>query len=359
MAGRRRRSHRGSTPTDDGWVRAPDLGHGHRQPRPHRRRLPRGLPHEPGRQQAPDADWRARRADLPRHRGRAGRDGHRPFTGGDALPSTAWHPEFEDVNNDGFIDLFVSKGNVERDARLRRTGSQQPPARASPTAPSSRARTPPGSSTSQRGRGAALADFNLDGLLDLVVVNLGTPVRLWRNVGCRRRRQPRRPWDGWLAVRAPSPDRTAMPSGPGSRSGSATGVLRRELTVGGGHIGGQLGPAHFGLGPATQASVRVTWPDGEVGPWLPVTATRPWRSSAVPARPCPRSRPATEDGGTGCQRRESARSSCRTSGCLRRCPRSRRPRTSRAWSASARGWSRATTGSSCTPTASTARTWRT
>ena len=35
-----------------------------------------------------------------------------PFTGGDVLPSTAWHPEFQDVNNDGFIDLFISKGNV-------------------------------------------------------------------------------------------------------------------------------------------------------------------------------------------------------------------------------------------------------
>src|SRR5205814_3225381 len=33
----------------------------------------------------------------------------RPFTGPDtALPSTAWHPAFEDVNNDGFVDLFVS-----------------------------------------------------------------------------------------------------------------------------------------------------------------------------------------------------------------------------------------------------------
>ena len=29
------------------------------------------------------------------------------------LPSTAWHPEFQDVNNDGFVDLFVTKGNVE------------------------------------------------------------------------------------------------------------------------------------------------------------------------------------------------------------------------------------------------------
>jgi hypothetical protein len=45
-------------------------------------------------------------------------------------------------------------------------------------------------------------------------------------------------------------------------------VTRRELTVGGGHVSGQLGPIHAGLGPATTASVRVTWPDGQVGPWL-------------------------------------------------------------------------------------------
>ena len=38
---------------------------------------------------------------------------HRPYTGDDVLPSTAWHPEFADVNNDGNTDLFVTKGNVE------------------------------------------------------------------------------------------------------------------------------------------------------------------------------------------------------------------------------------------------------
>ena len=43
----------------------------------------------------------------------AGVTAHRPYAGGDLLPSTAWHPEFQDVNNDGFIDLFISKGNVE------------------------------------------------------------------------------------------------------------------------------------------------------------------------------------------------------------------------------------------------------
>ena len=47
---------------------------------------------------------------------------------------------------------------------------------------------------------------------------------------------------------------------------------RRELTIGGGHGGGQLGWIHAGLGAATAAEIRVQWPDGELGPWLPVAA---------------------------------------------------------------------------------------
>jgi len=41
-----------------------------------------------------------------------------------------------------------------------------------------------------------------------------------------------------------------------------TTVLRREVTVGGGHAGGQLGWIHFGLGAADDADVTVIWPDG-------------------------------------------------------------------------------------------------
>jgi hypothetical protein len=48
-----------------------------------------------------------------------------------------------------------------------------------------------------------------------------------------------------------------------------SGRLRteREVTVGGGHAGGQSGPTHFGLGDRDEARVRVTWPDGEQGDW--------------------------------------------------------------------------------------------
>ena len=47
-------------------------------------------------------------------------------------------------------------------------------------------------------------------------------------------------------------------------------VVRHELTIGGGHAGGQLGWVHVGLGAATSAEARVHWPDGTVGPWQAV-----------------------------------------------------------------------------------------
>ena len=34
------------------------------------------------------------------------------------------------------------------------------------------------------------------------------------------------------------------------------------------------GRIHVGLGSADRADVRVTWPDGEVGPWVAVAADR-------------------------------------------------------------------------------------
>ena len=93
---------------------AADLGHGHRQPGRHRRRPPRGVPHQPGRQQAADAGQRRRPArPTTTSRCSSGVTAQRPFAGGDVLPSTAWHPEFADVNNDGIADLFVTKGNVD------------------------------------------------------------------------------------------------------------------------------------------------------------------------------------------------------------------------------------------------------
>ncbi|MEK6720191.1 MAG: CRTAC1 family protein [Chloroflexota bacterium] len=196
----------------------------------------------------------------------------RPATGGDVLPSTAWHPEFADVNNDGFVDLFISKGNVSaipefasRDPSDLFLG--QPDGSFTPAAEAA------GIVSFDRGRGAALVDFNLDGLLDLVEVNLGSPVKLWRSVGAGDAGTAV-PMGHWVELRLsqPNPNRDAIGAWIEVKVGDA--IQRRELTVGGGHVGGQLGWVHAGLGPSERAEVRVQWPDGELGPWLRVEADR-------------------------------------------------------------------------------------
>jgi hypothetical protein len=194
----------------------------------------------------------------------------KPFTGGDVLPSTAWHPEWADVNNDGFVDLFVSKGNVRRqEGFAMRDPSNLLLGQADGTFVEAADRA--GILSFDLGRGAALVDLNLDGLLDLVEVNLGSPVRAWRNVGAGDGAASR-PMGHWVALRPsqPGPNRDAVGAWIETRIGEL--VTRRELTVGGGHGSGSLGWTHVGLGPATSAEVRVQWPDGIVGPWQRVAA---------------------------------------------------------------------------------------
>ncbi|MBV9580598.1 MAG: CRTAC1 family protein [Chloroflexi bacterium] len=193
-----------------------------------------------------------------------------PFAGDTTLPSTAWHAQFEDVNNDGLIDLFISKGNVTDQPDYARQDPSdlfvgQPDGRFDEAADTA------GIVSFDRGRGAALVDLSLDGRVDIVQVNYGAPVRIWQNVGAGSPSQPT-PLGNWLELRAAqdAPNVDAIGAWFEVRTGDR--IQRRELTIGGGHASGQLGWTHFGLGRATTADVRVAWPGGEVGPWQPVTA---------------------------------------------------------------------------------------
>jgi hypothetical protein len=199
-----------------------------------------------------------------------GATAHRPFIGGDVLPSTAWHAEFADVNNDSFLDLFVAKGNVDAQPDY---ATRDPSNLLIGQADGSfvEGAEAAGIVSYHRARGGALVDLNLDGLLDLVVVNRAEPVTLWRNVGAGDADAPV-PMGGWIGVRLaqPAPNVDAIGAWVEVRVGDRTTV--REVTVGGGHAGGQLGWLHFGLGEASEAEFRVQWPDGETGPWMTVPA---------------------------------------------------------------------------------------
>ncbi|WP_248304468.1 CRTAC1 family protein [Breoghania sp. L-A4] len=190
---------------------------------------------------------------------------HRPYTGEDLRPSTGWHAEFADINNDTLEDLFIAKGNVEQmpefasfdpdnlllgawDGGFVETGAQA------------------GIALDRRGRGAGLADFNNDGLLDLVVVNRAGPVSLFRNLGQTipdSAGQHRTAAMGnWLKVELAQAgaNRNAVGAKISVKIGNRT--LVRDVLSGAGHASGQAGPVHIGLGVAERAQVRVRWPDG-------------------------------------------------------------------------------------------------
>lgn len=95
-------------------------------------------------------------------------------------------------------------------------------------------------------RGLATADFDNDGTLEAVIVNLHERPSLLRN------RTPGR--GNWLIV--------DVPAGAQVRVTTSIHTQLEEARSGGFHISSGDPRVHFGLGKATQARVTVRWPDG-------------------------------------------------------------------------------------------------
>jgi hypothetical protein len=195
---------------------------------------------------------------------------HRPYVGGDIHPSTAWHAQFSDANNDGMADLFIVKGNVstmpdfatldpnnlllqQADGRFMEAGQQANIA------------------SYRRGRGGMMADLNADGLLDMVVVNRWDKAQLWRNVGAGTAGQAS-PMGHWLQLRLKQSAGNRDAIGAWVEVDLGGKIIRQELTIGGGHASGQLGWMHFGVGSAKEVKMRVQWPHSAWSEWQTVAA---------------------------------------------------------------------------------------
>ncbi|WP_052161677.1 ASPIC/UnbV domain-containing protein [Hoeflea sp. BAL378] len=190
-----------------------------------------------------------------------GATAQRPYTGGDHKPSTGWHSQFADINNDTLTDLFIAKGNVQAmpdfasfdpdnlllggfDQAFHEKGGEA------------------GIALRTRGRGAVVEDFNMDGMLDLLVVNREHPASLFRNLGAETD-WGHRPMGNWVKIELDNgkinPD--AVGSLISVRTGTRTQT--RRIQIGGGHASGRAGFVHVGLGVSERATIRVQWPDGE------------------------------------------------------------------------------------------------
>jgi hypothetical protein len=176
-------------------------------------------------------------------------------------PMSGYSPNIADFDNDGWKDLFVSRGDVQSPAMAARVHVDQPNtvfrnvlgARWSAlTEDAGFSAQPP-----RRHRGSAVGDFNHDGKLDIVVTALSAPAEIWMNDSP----------DGnhWLelALQGTRSNR----DGIGARIRIAAGVQAqfRSVSTASGYASSSAGPVHFGLGAAKAVDeIEIRWPSGTV-----------------------------------------------------------------------------------------------
>ena len=184
-----------------------------------------------------------------------------PYVDGPKLPSTGWHVEFADFNNDCTQDLFIAKGNVEAMADFAKFDPNDLLLQAV-DGKFVESGDAAGIALNRIGRGAVIDDFNGDGMLDVLVVNRKTNVSLFRNLGAAT------PWGhrsmgNWVENQQHKPT-TGNRDAVGARLlvKAGTHTMTRIVSIGGGHASGHFGPVLVGIVIVDRAIVRIQWPDG-------------------------------------------------------------------------------------------------
>jgi hypothetical protein len=169
---------------------------------------------------------------------------------------TGWGPVLFDYDNDGWLDLYTSHGNahheyVEEDTLVRNTGDGN----FEDVSVSS------GEYFYEKyvGRGVTYGDYDNDGDLDLLVINLNDRPNLLRNDGGNR--------NNWLKVEARLKFPTGTRDAIGARVTVTAGELRQleDLAPVRGYLSQADPRLHFGLGKVDVVdAVEIRWPDGSV-----------------------------------------------------------------------------------------------
>ena len=117
----------------------------------------------------------------------------------------------------------------------------------------------------QVGRGSAAGDYDNDGDLDLLVINLGQPLALLRNEGTEDHH--------WLSLRTVGVQSNR--DGIGARVKVVTGdlVQVQEVRPGRSYLSSSDLRLHFGLGNHQQVDqLEIRWPSGQVQQFTDVDA---------------------------------------------------------------------------------------
>jgi hypothetical protein len=199
-----------------------------------------------------------------------------------SLPMAGYSPTIADFDNDGWKDLFVTRGHVQALKAEAKVTVDQPNTVfrnvgggkfAALTAEAGLSAQPPA-----RHRGSAVGDFNGDGRLDVVASALSAPAEVWLNDSPGSAH--------WLEFKLEGT--SSNRDGIGARIKVVAGgtVQYNHVSFAAGYASSSAAPTHFGLGAEPKASaVEIRWPSGIVQELKDVPADRVVRVKEPPGRP--------------------------------------------------------------------------
>jgi len=178
-----------------------------------------------------------------------------------SLPMAGYSPNIADFDNDGWKDIFVSRGHVQSLESSANLAIEQPNSVfrnlggmkfSAITAEAGFTAQPPA-----RHRGSAVGDLNGDGLLDVVVSAISAPAEIWMNASPTR--------NHWLEFKLQGTRSNRDGIGTRIKLVTKSGAQYNHMTTSCGYASSSAGPVHFGLGPNPSADlVEIHWPSGIV-----------------------------------------------------------------------------------------------
>ena len=184
----------------------------------------------------------------------------------ESFPFLAWGTEFFDYDNDGDKDLFIANGHIFPQVDRANLGVSYAQGNqlfenlGDGTFHEISDAAGPGLQIEKVSRGAAFGDYDDDGDVDILVLNLNDAPTLLRNDGGHR--------GNWLLVRTvgTASNRDGVGARARVRFGEMTQV--QEVRSGSSYLSQNDPRLHFGLAEAPRVDeLRIAWPGGLVETW--------------------------------------------------------------------------------------------